>query len=81
MLMLHEDSAPYGIKRFVGRDYEQDLLTECLYSEQSEFVAVYGRRRVGKTFLIRSWNVISLFMLLDCREVRIESRSTISVWL
>lgn len=53
MLMLHEDSAPYGIKRFVGRDYEQDLLTECLYSEQSEFVAVYGRRRVGKTFLIR----------------------------
>ena len=37
----------------VGRQYEQKRLLEAYKSEYSEFVAVYGRRRVGKTFLIR----------------------------
>ena len=38
---------------FIGREKEQRLLKEYLESEQSEFIAVYGRRRVGKTFLIQ----------------------------
>ena len=37
----------------IGREYEQKLLNEIAESGQSEFVAVYGRRRVGKTYLIR----------------------------
>jgi len=37
----------------IGRDKEKDILLDAVGSEQSEFVAVYGRRRVGKTFLIR----------------------------
>ena len=37
----------------VGRQYEQKLLLEIAQSDKSEFVAVYGRRRVGKTYLIR----------------------------
>ena len=37
----------------VGRKKEQEILLNLLDSPQSEFVAVYGRRRVGKTFLIR----------------------------
>ncbi len=37
----------------VGRLKEKDSLLRALASEYSEFVAVYGRRRVGKTFLIR----------------------------
>lgn len=37
----------------VGREKEQTLLREILKSEKSEFVALYGRRRVGKTFLVR----------------------------
>ncbi|MBR4624936.1 MAG: AAA family ATPase [Alphaproteobacteria bacterium] len=37
----------------VGRKNEQAILQDLLNSTQSEFVAVYGRRRVGKTFLIR----------------------------
>ena len=37
----------------VGRISEQEVLLECLSSDKSEFVAVYGRRRVGKTYLIR----------------------------
>lgn len=40
-------------KLFIGREKEQLLLKEYLESPQSEFIAVYGRRRVGKTFLIQ----------------------------
>lgn len=37
----------------VGRQLEQDLFHEIVRSDKSEFVAVYGRRRVGKTYLVR----------------------------
>ena len=37
----------------IGRQKERSRLLEAFASEDSEFVAVYGRRRVGKTFLVR----------------------------
>ncbi len=37
----------------IGRDKEKATLQEALYKEDSQFIAVYGRRRVGKTYLIR----------------------------
>lgn len=37
----------------IGRDSEISILKSTLTEEYSQFVAVYGRRRVGKTFLIR----------------------------
>ncbi|MCD2424281.1 ATP-binding protein [Niabella pedocola] len=37
----------------IGRKKEQEQLTQLYRSAQSEFIALYGRRRVGKTFLIR----------------------------
>ena len=37
----------------IGRDKEKQLLLNALSEEYSQFIAVYGRRRVGKTFLIR----------------------------
>ena len=37
----------------LGRKKELEMLKAISYDEQSHFVAVYGRRRVGKTFLIR----------------------------
>lgn len=37
----------------IGREIEKKELLEAFESEYSQFVAVYGRRRVGKTFLIR----------------------------
>ena len=37
----------------IGRIAEQDNLRRMANSEESEFVAVYGRRRVGKTYLVR----------------------------
>ena len=36
----------------VGRKQEIEQLERAYNSEKSEFVAVYGRRRIGKTFLI-----------------------------
>lgn len=39
----------------VGRYEELSLLEEKLTSVSSEFIAVYGRRRVGKTYLIKQF--------------------------
>lgn len=37
----------------IGREKEQKTLREAYKSNESQFVAVYGRRRVGKTYLVR----------------------------
>jgi len=39
----------------VGREKEQDILNICLDSKRPEFIVVYGRRRVGKTYLIKEY--------------------------
>lgn len=38
---------------FVGREKEKEILQEALQSREAEMVAVIGRRRVGKTYLIK----------------------------
>lgn len=38
---------------FIGRKKELQLLHEIQNDDSSHFLAIYGRRRVGKTFLIR----------------------------
>lgn len=38
----------------IGRKDEIQLLKDCLCSKKSELVAIYGRRRVGKTFLVKA---------------------------
>ncbi|MBO4907556.1 MAG: ATP-binding protein [Bacteroidaceae bacterium] len=40
---------------FIGRDYEIRQLEKYRNSKESEFVIVYGRRRVGKTFLVKEF--------------------------
>ncbi len=39
----------------VGRKREQKLLERAYESKEAEFITIYGRRRVGKTFLIREF--------------------------
>jgi AAA+ ATPase superfamily predicted ATPase len=39
----------------VGRKKEIELLQRIVESEEPEFLAIYGRRRVGKTFLIKQF--------------------------
>jgi len=41
-------------KLFIGRKLEKRILLEALESPDAELVAVIGRRRVGKTYLVRS---------------------------
>ena len=41
--------------RIVGRKGEQALLKKVLGSNRAEFLVVYGRRRVGKTYLIKEF--------------------------
>jgi AAA+ ATPase superfamily predicted ATPase len=38
----------------VGRKEESTILDSDYNSDNPEFIALYGRRRVGKTFLIRN---------------------------
>ncbi|MCU0374761.1 MAG: AAA family ATPase, partial [Chitinophagaceae bacterium] len=37
----------------IGRQAEKLIMLETLQSDKSELIAIYGRRRVGKTYLIR----------------------------
>ena len=39
----------------IGRNEEQDALQQYVDSEKPEFVVVYGRRRVGKTYLVKEF--------------------------
>lgn len=41
-------------QKFIGRVQERAVLQKALQSGEPELVAVIGRRRVGKTFLVRS---------------------------
>ena len=43
------------MNEIVGRKNELELLQRIVESNEPEFVAVYGRRRVGKTFLIKQF--------------------------
>ena len=39
----------------IGRKLEQELLQEAVEKNRAQFIAVYGRRRVGKTFLVNEF--------------------------
>ena len=39
----------------IGRTKEKDILGQAVFSEKPEFIVVYGRRRVGKTYLVKEY--------------------------
>lgn len=41
------------MKSLIGRNQEANQINSWLATNQPQFIAVYGRRRVGKTFLLR----------------------------
>ena len=41
------------MNQLIGRQKELKKFHGLLSSNKSEFIAIYGRRRVGKTFLVR----------------------------
>jgi AAA+ ATPase superfamily predicted ATPase len=42
-------------KLFVGRKQELKVMDELWNSQRAEFLILYGRRRVGKTQLMKIW--------------------------
>lgn len=42
------------MEKLVGRIQEKKIIEDALASKGAELIAIYGRRRIGKTFLIRS---------------------------
>jgi len=42
-------------KNIIGRNEEYERLSRCLRSNSAQLVVVYGRRRVGKTYLINEF--------------------------
>lgn len=44
-----------ALKNIIGRSKEIKILEQIWHSKESEFLALYGRRRVGKTHLIREY--------------------------
>lgn len=40
--------------KIIGREDEIEILNRALLSKEAELVAIYGRRRIGKTYLIRN---------------------------
>lgn len=43
------------MEKLIGRDRETKLLQEAMDSGAPELIALFGRRRVGKTFLVRQY--------------------------
>lgn len=43
------------MKTIIGREKEKLFLTKIWNSKEAELLALYGRRRVGKTFIIRNF--------------------------
>ena len=39
----------------IGRKVEQEILRQRIESRSPELIAIYGRRRIGKTFLVRQY--------------------------
>ena len=60
----------------IGREEEKVILNELLADEKSHLLAVYGRRRIGKTYLIKTFFKESL--VFDCSG---EANGTMQVQL
>jgi AAA+ ATPase superfamily predicted ATPase len=71
------------MERIINREHEQEILKKRLSSNMAEFIAVYGRRRVGKTYLINNffqkkgiYFEVTGLNLLEESEEAIDSKKT-----
>lgn len=64
--------AKYKFMDIIGRKEEKEAFNDILQSNSSEFIAVYGRRRVGKTYLIRTY--LQEQIVFDCSGLNGETQ-------
>ncbi|MDO6432713.1 ATP-binding protein [Flavitalea sp. BT771] len=63
--------------KFVGRSKEIEILQNTLKSDRSELIAVIGRRRVGKTHLIRQvYNTVLDFEMTGMQHTAMSTQLT-----
>jgi AAA+ ATPase superfamily predicted ATPase len=63
------------MEKLIGRDVEKRLLQEAMDSGAPELIALFGRRRVGKTFLIRQYLGKHLsFEFVGTREAKLNEQ-------
>lgn len=53
---------------FIGRTRELEFLNDCYRSQKAELVVVYGRRRIGKTELLKEFCKDKANIFYTCRE-------------
>lgn len=53
---------------FIGRQNEQQFLNKAYKSNKAEFIVLYGRRRVGKTELLREFCKDKANIFYQCRK-------------
>ncbi len=41
--------------KIIGRTSEEEILEDAYQADSAQFIALYGRRRVGKTYLIKNF--------------------------
>lgn len=63
------------MEKLIGREIEKKLLEEAVNSGAPELIALFGRRRVGKTFLIRQYLEKHLcFEFVGTREAKLNEQ-------
>lgn len=61
--------------KFIGRKEELEILNDALESHEAEMVAVIGRRRVGKTFLVNTvYNRRIIFELTGIQDASLQKQ-------
>ncbi|MEI8301353.1 MAG: hypothetical protein WCG10_07110 [Chlamydiota bacterium] len=53
--MPSDDSTQEFTQKAIGREKELEILETLFKSTEAQFLAIYGRRRVGKTYLISNF--------------------------
>lgn len=63
------------MEKLIGREVEKRILQEALDSRAPELLALFGRRRVGKTFLVRQYYAGHLaFEFTGTREAKLSQQ-------
>jgi AAA+ ATPase superfamily predicted ATPase len=63
------------MENLIGREVEKKILKEALHSQAPELIALFGRRRVGKTFLVRQYYAEYLaFEFTGTREAKLSQQ-------
>ena len=74
--MQQQISTKMTLSTVIGREEELATISRLYESERSEFLAIYGRRRVGKSFLVEE----SFLLQIPQNSVILQPEKHIRIW-